>query len=76
VLLRTWYPVDDGVVFIDIPVSSVKSKDAFLDSPVNIKVARSSKTVTLNPVTKGSASKNINIDEVKLYLNNDVCLWL
>ncbi|WP_436876271.1 CdaR family protein [Mammaliicoccus sciuri] len=33
---------------------------------VNIKVARSSKTVTLNPVTKGSASKNINIDDITL----------
>lgn len=33
---------------------------------VNIKVARSSKTVTLNPVTNGSASKNINIDDITL----------
>lgn len=33
---------------------------------VNIKVARSSKTVTLNPVTKGSASKSINIDDITL----------
>lgn len=33
---------------------------------VNIKVARSSKTVTLNSVTKGSASKNINIDDITL----------
>ncbi|WP_239733243.1 CdaR family protein [Mammaliicoccus sp. J-M41] len=33
---------------------------------VNIKVARSSKTVILNPVTKGSASKNINIDDITL----------
>lgn len=33
---------------------------------VNIKVAISSKTVTLNPVTKGSASKNINIDDITL----------
>ncbi|UTI84407.1 CdaR family protein [Mammaliicoccus sciuri] len=36
---------------------------------VNIKVARSSKTVTLNPVTKGSASKNINIDDITLDKN-------
>ncbi|EZX17813.1 CdaR family protein [Mammaliicoccus sciuri] len=33
---------------------------------VNIKVARSSKTVTLNPVKKGSVSKNINIDDITL----------
>lgn len=33
---------------------------------VNIKVARTSKTVTLNPVTKGSASKNINVDDITL----------
>ena len=33
---------------------------------VNIKVARSSKTVSLNPVTKGSASKNTNIDDISL----------
>ncbi|WP_312684027.1 CdaR family protein [Mammaliicoccus sciuri] len=46
---------------------------------VNIKVARSSKTVTLNPVTKGSASKNINIvditldkTEVKIYGSRNV----
>ncbi|RIN95700.1 CdaR family protein [Mammaliicoccus sciuri] len=36
---------------------------------VNIKVARSSKTVTLNPVTKDSASKNINIDDITLDKN-------
>ncbi|MDT0702260.1 CdaR family protein [Mammaliicoccus sciuri] len=36
---------------------------------VNIKVARSSKTVTLNPVTKGSASKNININDITLDKN-------
>lgn len=36
---------------------------------VNIKVARSSKTVTLNPVTKSSASKNINIDDITLDKN-------
>lgn len=33
---------------------------------VNIKVARSSKTVSLNPITKGSTSKGININEINL----------
>lgn len=33
---------------------------------VNIKVARSSKTVSLNPVTKGTTSKDINIDDISL----------
>ncbi|MGO1989974.1 YbbR-like domain-containing protein [Mammaliicoccus vitulinus] len=33
---------------------------------VNIKVARSSKTVSLNPITKGSTSKGIIINEINL----------
>ncbi|MGK9045582.1 YbbR-like domain-containing protein [Mammaliicoccus vitulinus] len=33
---------------------------------VNIKVARSSKTVSLNPVAKGSTSKSININDINL----------
>lgn len=33
---------------------------------VDIKVERSSKTVSLNPVTEGTTSENINIDNIKL----------
>ncbi|MEB6201123.1 CdaR family protein [Mammaliicoccus fleurettii] len=46
---------------------------------VNIKVARSSKTVSLNPITKGTSSKGVNIDginldksEVKIYGSRNV----
>lgn len=46
---------------------------------VNIKVARSSKTVSLNPITKGTSSKGVSIDginidksEVKIYGSRNV----
>ncbi|MEB7781375.1 CdaR family protein [Mammaliicoccus fleurettii] len=46
---------------------------------VNIKVARSSKTVSLNPITKGTSSKGVSIDginldksEVKIYASRNV----